>query len=1001
VGSEPYEILRKWIAEGAKLDEGVSRVVRVEVLPENPVVGRVGARQQVRVLATYGDGSQRDVTGQAFVSSGNADVAEVLEGGLVRTLRRGEASLLVRYEGNYAATTLTVMGLREGFEWREPDVNNRIDELVAAKWERMKILPSGLCSDEEFVRRVYLDLTGLPPTVGQVREFLANGRDTRSKRDALIERLLGSGEFVDHWTLKWADLLQVNRKYLGVEGAEVFRGWIREQVSRNRPYDEFVREILTASGSNREVPAASYWKILREPTESMENTTHLFLATRFNCNKCHDHPFERWTQDQYYDLAQYFARVGFEKDEASGDRMVGGSAVEGAKPLFEVVKDLGEGGVVHDRTGKVVDPSFPFEVEGVRMDEGMTRREQLAAWMTSAENRYFALSYVNRLWAYLLGPGLIEPIDDIRAGNPASNPELLEHLVQEFVESGFNVRHILRQICQSRVYQLSLEVNEWNADDTLNYSHAVPRRLTAEVLVDSVFAVTGSRPEFPGVKPGMRAAQLVDSAVDLPSGLLANLGRPPRESACECERSNDLKLSSVMALLSGPAVSGAVGDTENALARLAGGSEGDREVTDEVFLRVLNRHATEGEQDLVGEYMDGLVDEHRRLGEQLEAREARWRGRLPELEAARLEAIGEAELALSDYMVERAPRVVAERRERHERIAAAEREVRDYEATLEGVLREWETGLGSGQLDTVWHPATVKSVNGGGSAKLSILADGSVQSVPSVGELPTYTVVVDIPLTSISGVKLEVLPAADLPSYGPGHGEGDFVVTEFSVDWASASKADQFTRVKIGDGVADVNAPGLELGALWNNEGEQGRREGWGLGESEVGRPHWAAFALESPVGDTNGVVLRFSIQHRYEPGHELGRFRLWVTGDDAATAEGLPVGLREVVRVAARKRDEAQRAKLLEHIRGREVGMLRRDFILELARKPLAEDARLRELELDLERATRSVPVDPVLVELRRDYELSGRQMEHRRLTAVQDLAWALINTPAFLFNR
>lgn len=1000
-GSEPYAILRKWIAEGAKLDEGVSRVVGVEVLPRNPVVERVGARQQVRVVAMYGDGSRRDVTSQAFVSSGNADVAEVLGGGLVKTLRRGEASLLVRYEGNYAATTVTVMGDRDGFEWREPEVNNRIDELVAAKWERMKILPSGLCTDEEFIRRVYLDLTGLPPTVGQVREFLSNERDTRSKRDALIERLLGSDEFVDHWTLKWADLLQVNRKYLGVEGAEAFRGWIRDQVSRNRPYDEFVREILTASGSNREVPAASYWKILREPTESMENTTHLFLATRFNCNKCHDHPFERWTQDQYYDLAQYFARVGFEKDEASGDRMVGGSAVEGAKPLFEVVKDVEQGGVPHDRTGKVVEPAFPFGVEGLESREGATRREQLAAWMTSAENRYFALSYVNRLWAYLLGPGLIEPIDDIRAGNPPSNPELLEHLVQEFVESGFNVRHIMRQICQSRVYQLSLESNAWNADDAINYSHAVPRRLTAEVLVDSVFAVTGSRPEFPGVKPGMRAAQLVDSAVDLPSGLLANLGRPPRESSCECERSNDLKLSSVMALLSGPAVSGAVSDTENALAMLAGGNKADREVADEVFLRVLNRHASEAEQELVSSYMGGLVDEHERLGVELERMEARWAKRLPELEAARLESIEGAELALSSYMVERAPRVAAERRERHERIASAERAVRDYEPGLEKVLRDWESGVGAEQLDTVWHPAKVQSVNGGGSAKLSILSDGSVQSVPSVGELPTYTVVVESPLTNVTGIKLEVLPGADLPAYGPGHGDGDFVVTEFSVDWASKAKADQFTRLKIGGGRSDVNAAGMELSALWNNEGEQGRKEGWSLGEGGVGRPHWAAFAFDSGVGDTNGMVLRVFIQHRFEPGHELGRFRLWVTGDESATGEGLPAGMREVVRVPERKRDEGQRGLLLGYIRGRDEGMLQRDFVLELAKRPLAEDDRLRALEVELERATRSVQVDAALLQLRRDYELSGRQMERRRLTAVQDLTWALINTPAFLFNR
>ncbi len=239
----------------------------------------------------------------------------------------------------------------------------------------------------------------------------------------MIDELIGSEPYVDYWTNKWADLLQVNRKFLGVEGSTKFRQWIRTAVSENRPYDDFARQILTATGSNNENPAASYFKILRTPEDTMENTTHLFLGIRFNCNKCHDHPFERWTQDQYYQMSAFFAQVGLEKDPASGDRKIGGTAVEGAKPLFEKVVDKKDGDVKHARTNAVVPPDFPFEVE-YQCGEDVTRREKLAAWMTDADNPYFARSYVNRLWGYLLGVGLIEPIDDIRAGNPPTNPEL-------------------------------------------------------------------------------------------------------------------------------------------------------------------------------------------------------------------------------------------------------------------------------------------------------------------------------------------------------------------------------------------------------------------------------------------------------------------------------------------------------------------------------------------------------------------------------------------------
>ncbi|MFO1065655.1 MAG: DUF1549 domain-containing protein [Pirellulales bacterium] len=425
-----YQTLRAWIAGGAKLNTESPRVARIELSPNNPVIEREGAAQQYRVTAHYTDGSSRDVTREAFIESGNIEVAKAFAGGLIQAVRRGEAPILARFEGAYAASTLTIMGNRDQFQWKQPEIYNAIDELAARKWQRMRLLPSDVCTDAEFLRRVSLDLTGLPPKPETVREFLADTRDMRVKRAELVDRLIGSPDYVEHWSNKWADLLQVNSKFLGKEGAESLRGWIRKQVDDNVPYDQFARSILTASGSNKDNPPAAYYKILRDPTLMMENTTHLFLAIRFNCNKCHDHPFERWTQDQYYQLSAYFAQTGLKTDPASGDRRIGGTAVEGATPLFEEVFDKKDGETTHERTGKVTPPKFPYDFE-LESKPDATRREQLAAWVTSRNNPFFARSFVNRLWGYLTGTGLMEPLDDIRAGNPPTNPELLEYLTEQ------------------------------------------------------------------------------------------------------------------------------------------------------------------------------------------------------------------------------------------------------------------------------------------------------------------------------------------------------------------------------------------------------------------------------------------------------------------------------------------------------------------------------------------------------------------------------------------
>ncbi|NBV86829.1 MAG: 50S ribosomal protein L6, partial [Verrucomicrobia bacterium] len=636
-----YQILREWIASGASLKSNSPRVIGIELSPSNPVVQAIGSQQQFRVTARYADGSLRDVTNEAFIESGNTDVASVDPSALVTTIRRGEAPLLARFEGNYVATTLTVMGDRSGFRWNEPITWNRIDNLVAAKWKRMQIEPSDLAADNEFLRRVTLDLTGMPPTAEKLRAFLADPTESRKKRDAVIDELIGSPDFIEHWTNKWSDLLQVNTKFLANEGAVKFRSWIRQQIEQNTPYDQFVRTILTATGSNKDAPAASYWKILRQPTEAMENTTHLFLATRFNCNKCHDHPFERWTQDQYYETAAYFAQFTLAPDPASGGKNIPGTAVESAKALYEIVKDNPGGEVKHDRTGKITAPQFPYPAKAESKPES-SRREKLADWVTSPDNRYFASSYVNRIWGYLLGRGIIEPLDDIRAGNPPSNPELLEHLTQEFLKSNFNTREVFRMICKSRTYQLSIKTNRWNNDDEVNYSHAIARRLPAEVLFDSVFKVTGAKADLPGVGAGGRAALMVDSSSQGPAGFLATLGKPARESTCECERSSNLGLGSVMAFLSGPVVSSAIQDPKNQLTELVSKQPEDTQLIQELFQRVLSRDASTTEIEATQKIFASIDADSQNIQEAWAAKEKEQAPIIAKMEMDRQNAIAAA-----------------------------------------------------------------------------------------------------------------------------------------------------------------------------------------------------------------------------------------------------------------------------------------------------------------------------------------------------------------------
>jgi hypothetical protein len=577
--SRYYSLFYKWIAEGVKSDTATAkRANRIEVLPDAPKISLPGETQQLIVLAHYPDGSTRDVTREAVFTSTMPETATITPDGKVTAVRRGEVSVLVRYEGNYAADGMTVIGDRTGYKWVGQPQLNYIDKLVDDKLQRIKAIPSGLCTDADFIRRVYLDVIGVPPTADVVRAFLTDKTPTQRKRSALIDQLLESPDYVENWTNKWSDLLSVNRKYLGEKGTWKFRNWIRTEIADNRPYNEFVRDIITASGSSYEHPAAAYWRVARDTNIATENVTQLFLGIRFSCNKCHDHPFERWTQSQYYEFAANFARIGYKQGYAEGD-----------EDVYE--RPVGE--VTHLRTGKVMTAGFPYDFNG-RRTKGDNRREALAGWLTSASNPLFAKSYTNRIWSYFLGKGIIDPVDDIRSSNPAVNPELLDALTRDFVKSNFDAKHLIRTICNSRTYQSSIKTNVWNVDDKTNFSHASPRRLTAEQLVDSLSRATGSIQRYPGVPIGYRAVQLPDSTVAA-GGFLDLFGRPPRESPCECERSSTVSLGQTLNLVNGPTIADAIADPNGHIQQIMKSNPDGKTIVEAMFLSTLCRMPTDKE----------------------------------------------------------------------------------------------------------------------------------------------------------------------------------------------------------------------------------------------------------------------------------------------------------------------------------------------------------------------------------------------------------------------
>ncbi|TWT91380.1 DUF1549 domain-containing protein [Neorhodopirellula pilleata] len=1032
VGDPYHAVLRRWIADGSKLNLETPRVASIKISPENPVVDSVTDRQQVRVVATYTDASTRDVTREAFIESGNTEVATSMPGGVLQAVRRGEAPVLARFEGAYAATTLTVMGDRTGYQETEPETWNRIDELVAQKWKRMKIVPSELADEATFLRRVYLDLTGLPPSSDTVRAFLADPTPTRVKRAAIVDQLIGNQAYVEYWTNKWSDLLQVNRKFLGVEGSKKYRDWIRAAVQENVPYDEFARQILTASGSNNTNPPASYYKVLRTAEDTMENTTHLFLGIRFNCNKCHDHPFERWTQDQYYEMAAFFAKVDRKMDPESKGKKIGGTAVEGATPLYEIIDDTATSEILHARTGKDVMPAFPYELKSVQpagdvtghstaesaaesvtsverqpnqetltsaTDPATTRREQLADWMTDPGNPYFARSYVNRIWGYLTGVGLIEPIDDIRAGNPPTNPELLNYLTDEFIASGFNSRHIVRMIAHSRTYGLSVESNPLNEDDHQNYSHATPRRLPAEVIYDSVHALTGAISNIPGMPAGTRAAAATDSGVSLTDGFLANLGRPVRETACECERTTDLQLGPVMALISGPTIGSAISDPKNELEKIIAENSTAQAVAEEIFLRALGRMPTSIEVDAFVTMSGQLQSDHDQLVTRLNQAEADWKKEFEALESKRNSSLAEVKKQISDRQAEIADARAELEKTRLTAIADAEAKLAKTREGIPKMIDDWVTKL-HGEANPEWFPIAPNAVAGSKDVALTVQPDRSILASGTAAK-GTYTLDFETSLQGITGFRVEAIADPALPRGGPGLA-GNFVVTEIAVHAGHdpQAKPNDLPLAKIVKGKADFLQSGFAIEPVF--DGNAGNQNAWAVSPA-ITRDHWATFQFEKPIqSDSNAKTrLRFVISHNHSAAnHLLGRFRISLTTHPS----DIPLSATESLSIAAstptKNRSETQTKLLSEYIESTDATIQAAVATVATGKQPVPPDELLTQLQTRQKQLEVVTPIDADLVLLRENVGRSQTQLKNNRLTAAEDLVWALVNSPAFLFN-
>jgi hypothetical protein len=598
--SVPARAMRDWLAEGLQDDPAnLAPIKSVQVLPGSRVQKAPARWQQLAVLATFEDGSIKDVTRLTVFSSSDTAVAEVTPAGFVEFRQPGEIAVLCRYLDQLVTIRLTYLEPRPGFVWKAPPEVNFVDTHTFAKLKLLSIPPSDLCSDTDFVRRAYLDVCAVLPTPDEVKAFMAD-KDP-NKRAKLIDALLDRPEYADFWTLKWSDVLRSNRKTIQIKGIHVFQTWLRDHIVENQPVDAMVREIITASGSTFANPPANYYRIARDPQNLAETTAQLFFGIRMQCAKCHNHPFERWTQDDYYSMAAFFARVKQKRDPME-------AGPNPQTPGAEIIFTDRAGEVTQPRTNKVMQPKFMGGAVA-NIPPGADRREALALWMTSPDNPFFAKSVVNRVWYHLMGRGIVDPVDDFRDSNPSANDELLDALAKDFAAHKFDVKYLIRTIMLSRTYQLSAQANEFNKDDSKYFSHAVTKLLTAEQLLDGICATTEVPEKFPGMPPGTRAVQLPDGEANHP--FLKTFGQPARELACECEREGDSNLAQALQLINGPTVNDKLRNPNNRVGRLLARKVTDMEVLTELYLATLSRPPTDMDVKVALDHVNKATDKRK------------------------------------------------------------------------------------------------------------------------------------------------------------------------------------------------------------------------------------------------------------------------------------------------------------------------------------------------------------------------------------------------------
>lgn len=572
--SQEYGIISEWIAEGAKgPGEGERLIEKLEIFPQR-IALEVGGKQQMSVMATYSDGSRRDVTRWSIYNSTEAGTATVDEKGLVSIVGEGESSITVWFNSRVTAATISVPSKTsvppETFV--NAPRNNFIDDLILAKLSRLQIPPSPAAEESDFLRRAYLDTIGVLPTVEETKSYLADpGTDKRSR---LIESLLARTEYVDYWAYQWSDLLLLNSNRLRPAAVWAFYRWIREQVAANRPWNEFAKEIVTASGSTLENGATNFFVLHKDPQDLTESMSVTFLGMSIGCARCHDHPLERWTLDDYYGLANLFGRVQQKNTEVDGESVVYAAL---------------QGEVKHPTKPQPAPPR-PLDGTALPFDDAGDRREHLATWLTAPENPYFARAIVNRVWANYMGRGLVEPVDDLRLTNPASNPELLEALAQDLVSHNYDVKHLIRTIMSSAAYQRSSTAIPGNSTDDRFYSHYLPKRMSAEVLLDSLSQVTGAPTKFEGFPAGWRALQLPDSNVT--SYFLSSFGRPAREFPCACERTEDPSITQSLHLSNGETLNQKLQGPEGKIAAAIQAKQSNEQIIEDLFLAALCRPPT-------------------------------------------------------------------------------------------------------------------------------------------------------------------------------------------------------------------------------------------------------------------------------------------------------------------------------------------------------------------------------------------------------------------------